>query len=89
MRLLFLSALLSSALGAVVLAAKEPPARPVTGPATKPAASPVNTHCVVEKENDVNPRSTVVYDGKTIGFCCNDCIRDFKKDPRKYLADLK
>jgi YHS domain-containing protein len=30
-----------------------------------------------------------MYQGKTIGFCCEDCIGDFKKDPEKYMKTLK
>ena len=93
MRLLFLSALLSSALGAVVLAAKEqrgpsqPTTRPTSGPASAPA--PANAHCPVERENAVDQHVTVDQDGRAIGFCCRDCIKDFRKDPHKYLANLK
>ena len=32
---------------------------------------------------------TVEYKGKRIGFCCASCIADFKKDPEKYMKDLK
>ena len=95
MRLLFLSALLSSALGAVVLAAKEQkgPTEPATRPANSLTAesepSPVNTHCAVERENAIDARVSIWHDGRAIGFCCKDCVKDFRKDPRKYLADLK
>jgi YHS domain-containing protein len=56
-------------------------------PATQPA--PVNKFCPVEKENAVDPKITTVHDGKVIGFCCADCIPTFKKDPAKYMKDLK
>jgi YHS domain-containing protein len=54
---------------------------------TKPTA--VNTVCPIGKE-PVDPNcKTYEYNGKTIGFCCPGCIADFKKDPEKYMKDLK
>ena len=29
------------------------------------------------------------YEGKTVFFCCEDCVAQFKKSPTKYLAKLK
>ncbi|MBI4603488.1 MAG: YHS domain-containing protein [Planctomycetes bacterium] len=29
---------------------------------------------------------TYVHEGRTIHFCCADCIAPFKKDPGKYLS---
>jgi YHS domain-containing protein len=95
MRLLFLSALLSSALGAVVLAARDQqgPAGPLPLFATRPGGpvswAPVNKHCAVERDNEVDARITIMHAGRTIGFCCKDCVKDFRKDPQKYLAGLK
>jgi len=59
-------------------------------PATQPAVDPkpVNTKCPVNGE-DVDPKITVVYDGKTIGFCCQDCVKSFNKNPDKYVANIK
>jgi YHS domain-containing protein len=66
--------------------AKEAPA---TAPATQPAdGEPVNTVCPVEG-GDVDKSVTTVYDGKVIGFCCDHCIPEFKKDPEKYMKNLK
>jgi hypothetical protein len=95
MRLLFLSALLSSALGAVVLAAKDqgawgaPPALLATTPESPASPRPVNKCCPVERENEADARITLPHEGETIGFCCKDCVKDFRKDPKKYLAGLK
>jgi YHS domain-containing protein len=36
------------------------------------------------KEDDVDPKVTYVYKGKVYGFCCKDCIDEFKKNPEKY-----
>ena len=59
-------------------------------PATQPAVDPkpVNSKCLVTGE-DIDPAMTVVYDGKTYGFCCADCIKAFNKNPEKYLANPK
>jgi YHS domain-containing protein len=55
-----------------------------------PTSQPVNKYCAVEKDNEITDKGgTYVYNGKTIGFCCPDCIDTFKKDPGKYMKDLK
>ena len=95
MRLLFLSALLSSALGAVVLAARDqkgpagPPTLFATTPADPVSPTPANKFCAVERENEVDARITLQHAGETVGFCCKDCVKDFRKDPKKYVAGLK
>ena len=90
-RHLFLAALLSLAAATVaVLAKDQPTTQPTTVPAaTQPAAKPVNKFCAVDRDNEVDPKVTTVYKGKVIGFCCRDCIKDFQKDPEKYVKDLK
>jgi len=55
-------------------------------PSTQPVA--INTICPIGKE-EIDPEVTFVYEGKTIGFCCEGCIGKFKKDPAKYMKDLK
>jgi YHS domain-containing protein len=73
------------------LAAYATKASPTTGPATQPGATaskPVNKLCPLSKE-EVDPKVTVDYKGKTVGFCCEDCIPKFKADPDKYMASLK
>ena len=59
-------------------------------PATQPAVDPkpVNSKCPITGE-DVDPKVTTVYESKTVGFCCADCIKAFKKDPAKYADKLK
>ena len=50
----------------------------------------INTLCPVEKENAVDPTApTTVYKGKTVGFCCDDCIKKFERDPDSFAANLK
>ena len=34
----------------------------------------------------VNPKVTAVYKGKRYAFCCKDCLKDFQKNPEKYIA---
>jgi YHS domain-containing protein len=90
-RHLFLAALLSLAAATVaVLAKDQPTTQPTTAPATtQPDAKPVNKFCAVDRDNEIDPRVTTVYQGKVIGFCCRDCIKDFQKDPEKYVKGLK
>jgi len=53
-----------------------------------PPAPAANTTCAVSGE-DIDPRDpkllTAVHQGKTYGFCCQDCQDDFKKHPEKYV----
>jgi len=58
-------------------------------PVTQASAKPINTHCAVDTGDEVDPKVTYVYQGKTIGFCCEKCIEEFKKDPDKYMKTLK
>ena len=81
--------------GAIALnAAAEKPAESAAAaaPSTQAAATqpaPINKKCPISGDA-VDPKGkTVTYKGKTVGFCCDDCIEKFNKDPDKYLADLK
>ena len=62
-----------------------------TAPATQASASLTisNKYCAVMSEHEIDPKVTVVNSGKTVGFCCKDCIPTFQKDPAKYLASMK
>ena len=82
---------------AAYVSAEDPPA---TAPSTEPSSGPATTqssagatfnqYCAIEKENKVDPKTkTYVYNGKTIGFCCDDCIDEFKKNPEKFMATIK
>ena len=66
-------------------------AMPMAGPATQASVSqkPINKYCAVDRDDEVDPTVTYLYQGKVIGFCCADCIPKFKKDPEKYMKDLK
>jgi YHS domain-containing protein len=80
-RFLSTAALLVTFTGSVlaIAADSEPTTRPV----------PINKMCPVMPEEEVNPKVTVDYQGKTIGFCCRDCVAEFKKDPAKYVEKMK
>jgi YHS domain-containing protein len=77
--------------GVIVWAADDKPKTPTTRPAaTQPSGKPVNKFCAVEgKDHEVDPKVTTVYKGKTIGFCCRDCIDEFNKDPEKYVKKME
>ncbi|CAN5429542.1 hypothetical protein BH10PLA1_BH10PLA1_10790 [soil metagenome] len=58
-------------------------------PATSaPTTKAVNTMCPVETDHPVDDRMTIIYKGQVIGFCCEDCPAEFKKNPEKYLNNL-
>lgn len=46
-------------------------------------ARPVNDICPVAFR-PVDPRFLIVHDGRTVGFCCADCPRQFWADPAKF-----
>lgn len=47
--------------------------------------------CVVsgEKLGEMGKVIDYVYKGRLVRFCCNHCIKDFEKDPEKYLAKIR
>ena len=69
----------------------QPSSAPSSAPATQASANgATNQFCAIEKENKIDPKGkTYTYNGKVIGFCCADCIDEFKKNPEKYMASLK
>ena len=70
---------------------RKPEASNFSSATTQAAANgAINQFCAVEQENKIDPKGkTYTYNGKVIGFCCPDCIDDFKKNPEKYMAKLK
>lgn len=61
-------------------------------PTTAPAVAsdkPINTHCPINRDEEIDPAVTTTYNGQTVAFCCKDCIKKFQKDPEKYMKDLK
>ncbi len=77
--------------------ATAPASQPSTAPASQPATKAAdgkgeifNKMCAVEQAEKVDPNGkTYVYNGKTIGFCCDDCVDKFKANPEKYMANIK
>ncbi|PWT79260.1 MAG: hypothetical protein C5B58_14060 [Acidobacteria bacterium] len=48
-----------------------------------------NTICPVTGDQvggDMGKPVYVEYQGKEIGLCCKDCVKDFKKNPAKFAA---
>jgi len=76
--------------GAFIVNAADKPKGPTTKPSTTQPSKPVNKWCAVEgKDHEIDPKVTVVYKGKTIGFCCKDCVEEFEKDPEKYVKKME
>jgi YHS domain-containing protein len=75
-----------------IRAAEKSPTTAPSAPSTHPAApnGAINEFCAVEQDNKIDPTGvTYLYKGQTIGFCCPDCIDEFKKNPEKYMKTLK
>jgi YHS domain-containing protein len=47
-----------------------------------------NTQCPV-MGGPVSGKTFIEYEGKRYGTCCEGCEAEFKKNPDKYLANLK
>ena len=60
------------------IADDKPTTQPATQPSTQHAA--INKMCAVEHEDPIDASVTIDYKGKTIGFCCKDCIAKFKAE---------
>ena len=47
-------------------------------------------YCLVsgEKLGEMGKPPALVYKGQEIKFCCKGCIKDFNKDPKKYMKKL-
>jgi uncharacterized membrane protein/YHS domain-containing protein len=54
------------------------------------SAAPVlpNPYCPVLTDEKSDPDTMIEYQGKKIYFCCGKCVRKFKAEPEKYLANL-
>ena len=46
--------------------------------------------CVVsgEKLGEMGKPYVYTYEGREVHFCCKHCLKDFNKDPKKYLKKL-
>ena len=59
-------------------------------PSAPPKPYPLKT-CVVSGDKiggDMGKPVTNIYNGQQIIFCCKDCIKDFNKEPAKYLKKI-
>ena len=68
-------------------ATREQPASAQTGFAATDGAYPLKT-CVVTDEDLGKEPYVFTHNGKTVKLCCKDCLKDFKKDPAKYMKKL-
>ena len=50
--------------------------------------APVNKVCPVTGE-DVDASQTVAYQGKLVAFCCEECVAEFNKDPKKFAKQVE
>ena len=48
----------------------------------------LNTVCPVSGD-DADKSITTDYKGRKVAFCCEDCLKDFEKNPAKYAAKLE
>ena len=90
---LFAATLLAGLTAAVAVRADETQRHDPIAAAGKEAAAkayPLN-FCVVSDEkfegSDMTPFE-LVHEGQTLKFCCKNCVKDFKKNPKKYLTKL-
>lgn len=58
-------------------------------PALAEEGEVINKTCpVMGGEIDKDTPYKTVHKGKTIGFCCPDCIEKFNAEPKKYMAKI-
>lgn len=83
----FTLSLLAVALALVALAANT-----VRAEDKKDAAKPYPLEkCIVsdEKLGEMGKPYVFTHEGQEIKLCCKSCLKDFKKDPAKYLKKLE
>jgi YHS domain-containing protein len=52
------------------------------------AQDPANTHCPVLPDMQAKAKYTLEYKGRSVSFCCSDCLKAFEADPGQYEANL-
>jgi uncharacterized membrane protein/YHS domain-containing protein len=75
---------------AITLSGEAPPAAPpsdASAGSEAPAAGPINTLCPVSGA-PIKAGFTRTYQGKVVGFCCNQCPLAFDADPSSFAAEL-
>lgn len=58
------------------------------GAALPGGQAPQNQFCPVLTEEKVDPEISIVHEGRTIGFCCERCVKKFRAAPAAYLGNL-
>lgn len=48
----------------------------------------VNDTCPVLPDEIVDPSVTIEYEGETIAFCCERCLKAFRRTPEEYVTSL-
>lgn len=59
---------------------------------TEPKLKPYTLkNCVVsgDKLGEMGEPYVYKYEGREIKFCCKNCVKDFKKDPAKYVKKIE
>lgn len=83
--------------------ADAPAAKPADAPAAKPADAPAALKlekttpsatyplktCVVSGEELADTRVAYKWGDTEVQFCCPDCVKDFEKEPDKYLEKIR
>ncbi|MBN9688621.1 MAG: YHS domain-containing protein [Verrucomicrobia bacterium] len=88
--LLAFAFLLGLSTQAMVQADEQPARAPAAAEPVKATPYPLK-FCVVSDEKFEGSGMTpfeMVYEGQTMKFCCKNCVKDFKKEPKKYLTKL-
>ncbi|MFQ5589632.1 MAG: DUF2231 domain-containing protein [Phycisphaerae bacterium] len=52
------------------------------------AQAPVNKMCLVMRLEEADPAITTQYEGRTIAFCCENCLKKFLANPERYAGRL-
>lgn len=62
----------------------------VAGAADNTSSSYPMTTCVVsgDKLGQMEAPTVIHYQGKEVRLCCKECLKDFEKDPAKYMQRL-
>lgn len=92
LKYLFISAILAGFTTTATLGAdQKQPSQDAVAAGKKAKPYPLD-FCLVSGEkfegSEMKPFE-MVHEGQTIKFCCKNCVKDFKKEPKKYLTKLE
>ena len=79
------------AAGTMSLRAEDAPAKAPKSEQKDAKAKPYPLEkCIVsgDKLGEMGKPVTLTYKGQEMKFCCKDCVKDFKKDPEKWIKKL-